>query len=129
MRHQYPGLRLPGANGVVKLYIPSTTVASDGVASAPSATILPWGREADSSTAGDGFSSIAALLCSSPSQDRSVDFLHSTKLVVNQVRLPSDKYYSGNGFHLQARPDNSHGQSAKYAGNVDEPGFRGRLLF
>jgi hypothetical protein len=34
-----------------------------------------------------------------------------------------------NGFHLQARPDNSHGRSAKYASNVDEPGFRGRLLF
>jgi hypothetical protein len=35
------------------------------------------------------------VLGSSPSQDRSVDFLHSTKLVVNQVRLPSYKYYSG----------------------------------
>jgi hypothetical protein len=35
----------------------------------------------------------------------------------------------GNGFHLQARPGNSHGGSAKYAGNVDEPGFRGRLFF
>jgi hypothetical protein len=34
------------------------------------------------------------VLGSSPSQDRSVDFLHSTKLVVNQVRLPSYKYYS-----------------------------------
>jgi hypothetical protein len=33
------------------------------------------------------------------------------------------------GLHLQARPDNSHGQSAKYAGNVDEPCFRRRLLF
>jgi hypothetical protein len=30
----------------------------------------------------------------SPSQDRSVDFLHSKKLVVNQLRLPSYKYYS-----------------------------------
>jgi hypothetical protein len=35
------------------------------------------------------------VLCSSPSQERSVDFLHSTKLVVNQVRSPSYKYYSG----------------------------------
>jgi hypothetical protein len=35
------------------------------------------------------------VLGSSPSQDKSVDFLHSTKLVVNQVRLPSYKYYSG----------------------------------
>jgi hypothetical protein len=35
----------------------------------------------------------------------------------------------GNGFHLQARVDNSHGWSAKYAGNVDEPDFRGCLFF
>jgi hypothetical protein len=70
-------------------------VASGGVTSAPGTTVSPWGREADSSTAGDGFSLVAAVLGSSPSQDRSVDFLHSTKLVVNQVRLPSYKYYSG----------------------------------
>jgi hypothetical protein len=49
----------------------------------------------DTSIAGDGFSSVAAVLCSSPSEERSVDFLHSTKLVVNQVRSPSYKYYSG----------------------------------
>jgi hypothetical protein len=35
----------------------------------------------------------------------------------------------GDGFHLQAGPDNSHGQSAKYAGNINKPGFRGRLPF
>jgi hypothetical protein len=45
-----------------------------------------------------GFSSAAVVLGSSPSQDRSVDFLHSTKLVVNQVRLSSYKYYSGKVF-------------------------------
>jgi hypothetical protein len=45
-----------------------------------------------------GISSAAAVLGSSPSQDKSVDFLHSTKLVVNQVRLPSYKYYSGKIF-------------------------------
>jgi hypothetical protein len=38
------------------------------------------------------------MLGSSPSQDKSVDFLHSTKLVVNQVRLSSFKYYSGKVF-------------------------------
>jgi hypothetical protein len=52
----------------------------------------------DSSTASVEFSSTAAVLGSSPSQDKSVDFLHSTKLVVNQVRLPSYKYYSGKVF-------------------------------
>jgi hypothetical protein len=31
--------------------------------------------------------------------------------------------------HLQARPDNSHGRSAKYAGDVDKSGFGGRLSF
>jgi hypothetical protein len=43
-------------------------------------------------------SSAAAVLGSSPSQDKLVDFLHSTRLVVNQVRLPSYKYYSGKVF-------------------------------
>jgi hypothetical protein len=38
------------------------------------------------------------MLGSSLSQDKSVDFLHSTKSVVNQVRLPSYKYYSGKVF-------------------------------
>jgi hypothetical protein len=89
------GLRLLLRVGVIAaIYIPSTTVASGGVASAPGATVSPWGREADSSTVGDKFSSVAVVLGSSPSQERSVDFLHSTKLVVNQVRLPSYKYYS-----------------------------------
>jgi hypothetical protein len=32
------------------------------------------------------------------------------------------------GFHLQVRPDNSHGRSAKYAGDIYEPGFGGRLF-
>jgi hypothetical protein len=33
------------------------------------------------------------------------------------------------GLHLQARLDNSHGRGAKYASNVNEPGFRGCLFF
>jgi hypothetical protein len=40
-------------------------------------------------------SSATAALGSSPSQDKSVDFLQSTSLVVNQVRLPGYTYYSG----------------------------------
>jgi hypothetical protein len=52
----------------------------------------------DSSTAGDGFSSAAAVLSSSPSQDRSVDLLHSANLVVSQARLPNYMYYSGMDF-------------------------------
>jgi hypothetical protein len=83
----------------------------------------------DSSGAGVGSSSTAAVLGSFPSQDRPVDFLHSTKLVINQVRLPSYKVLLGKGFHLQARPDDSHGRSAKYAGDVYKPGFSERLFF
>jgi hypothetical protein len=52
----------------------------------------------DSSAAGVRISSAAAVLGSSPSQDKSVDFLHITKLVVNQVRLPSYQYNSGKIF-------------------------------
>jgi hypothetical protein len=48
----------------------------------------------DSSIAADGFSSAAAASGSSPSQDRSVDFLHSTNLVISQARLPTYTYYS-----------------------------------
>jgi hypothetical protein len=93
------GLRLlPEANDVIEMYIPFTMVASGGVVSAPGATVSTWGREADCSAATDGFSSLAAASGSSPSQDRSVDFLHSTKLMVNQVRLSSYKYYSGKVF-------------------------------
>jgi hypothetical protein len=43
-------------------------------------------------------SSAVAVLGSSTSQDKSVDFLHGTKLVINQARLPSYKYYSGKIF-------------------------------
>jgi hypothetical protein len=47
----------------------------------------------DSSTAADGSFSAAAVLGSSPSQDISVDFLHSINLVINQARLPTYTYY------------------------------------
>jgi hypothetical protein len=47
---------------------------------------------------GAEISSATAVLGSSPSQDKSVDFPHSTRLVVNQVRLPSYKYYLGKVF-------------------------------
>jgi hypothetical protein len=43
-------------------------------------------------------SSATAVLGSSSSQDKSVDLLHSTQSVVNQVRLPNYMYYSGKIF-------------------------------
>jgi hypothetical protein len=35
----------------------------------------------------------------------------------------------GKCFHLQARPNDSHGRSAKYAGDIYKPGFGGHLFF
>jgi hypothetical protein len=35
----------------------------------------------------------------------------------------------GDGFHFQTRSDHSHGWSAKYTGNINKPGFCGRLFF
>jgi hypothetical protein len=67
-RRQCWGLRLLlGVGSFTAVYVPSTMVASGGVTSMPGATVSPWGREADSSIAGEGFSSVAAVLCSSSS--------------------------------------------------------------
>jgi hypothetical protein len=52
----------------------------------------------DSSTAAVRFSSAATASGSSPSQDRSVDFLRSTHRVVSQARLLNSMYYSGMDF-------------------------------
>jgi hypothetical protein len=60
------------------VYSPSTMLASGSIASTAGATVSAWGRGADSSAAGAEASSAAAVLGSSPSQDKSVDFLHNT---------------------------------------------------
>jgi hypothetical protein len=73
-------------------------LASGSVASMAGVSVSARGRGADSSAAGVESSSATAALGSSPSQDKSVDFLQSTSLVVNQVRLPSYTYYSGKIF-------------------------------
>jgi hypothetical protein len=52
----------------------------------------------DSSAAGADSSSATAALGSSSSQVKSVVFLQSTQLVVNQVRLPNHMYYLGKIF-------------------------------
>jgi hypothetical protein len=70
-------------------------LVSGRVASTTGAMVSSWGRGADSSVAGVESSSATAALGSSPSQDKFVDFLQSTSLMVNQVRLPSYTYYSG----------------------------------
>jgi hypothetical protein len=69
-------------------------LASGSVASTAGAMVSAWGRGADSSAVSAESSSATIALGSSPSQDKSVNFLHSTQLVVNQVRLPIYMYYS-----------------------------------
>jgi hypothetical protein len=73
-------------------------VASDGVASTPGVMVSAWGRGADSSTVAGGFSSAATVSGSSPSQDKSVDLLHSIHWVVSQARLLNSMCYSGMDF-------------------------------
>jgi hypothetical protein len=46
----------------------------------------------------NGFSLAATVFGSSPSEDRSVGFLHSTHWVVSQARLLNSMYYSGMDF-------------------------------
>jgi hypothetical protein len=77
------------------VYSPSTMLASGSVASTVGAMVSAWGAGADSSAAGVDSSSATAALGSSSSQDKSVDFLLSTRWVVNQVRLQIHMYYSG----------------------------------
>jgi hypothetical protein len=76
------------------VYSPSTMLASGSIASTDGAMVPAWGRGADSSAVGAESSSATAALGSSSSQVKLVDFLHSTQLVVNQVRLPNYMYYS-----------------------------------
>jgi hypothetical protein len=80
------------------IHVPSTMVASCSVASAACATISVCGRGADSSTSADRSSSPAAALGSSPSQDRSVDFLHNTTPMIRQARLSIYMNYSEIGY-------------------------------
>jgi hypothetical protein len=65
---------------------------------------------------------------SSPSQDKSVDFLHKyTKLVVIQARL-LHQVLLGQIQYLQAGPDYRHGRCSKDTGNIHQPSFGGRFL-
>jgi hypothetical protein len=80
---------------VCAVYSPSTMLASGSVASTAGASVAAWGAGADSSAAGAESSSAIAVLGSSSSQVKSVDFRRSTQPVVNQVRLPNYMYYSG----------------------------------
>jgi hypothetical protein len=73
-------------------------LASGSVASTAGASVSIWGAGADSSAAGAESSLAITMLGPSSFQVKSVDFLHSTQLVANQVRLPNYMYYSGKIF-------------------------------
>jgi hypothetical protein len=80
------------------------------------------------SSAGGATSSATADEGSSPSQDRSVDFLQKhTQLVVSQPRLLQQVLLAKMEYS-QVRPDYCHGQSTEDAGNVDHSTLGGRLL-
>jgi hypothetical protein len=73
-------------------------LASGNAAFTAGASDSACGAGADSSVAGTDSSSTTAVLGSSPSQVKSVDFLQSTQLVINPVRLLNQMYYSGKTF-------------------------------
>jgi hypothetical protein len=65
---------------------------------------------------------------STPSQDRSVDFLQKhTQLVVSQPRLLQQVLLAKMRY-LQVRPDYCHGRGTKDAGDIDQSTLGGRLL-
>jgi hypothetical protein len=65
---------------------------------------------------------------SSPSQDKSVDFLQKyTKLVVIQARI-LHHVLLGKVQYLQAGPDYRHGRGTEDAGNINQSTLGGRLL-
>jgi hypothetical protein len=76
-------------------YLPSTTLASGNAAPAAGASDSAWGAGVDSSAGGATSSSATVVEGSSPSQDRSVDFLQKH---TNWLSIKSDYYtknYSG----------------------------------
>jgi hypothetical protein len=76
-------------------YLPSTTLASGNAAPAAGASDSAWGAGVDSSAGGVTSSSATTVEGSSPSQDRSVDFLQK---YTNWLSIKIDyytKYYSG----------------------------------
>jgi hypothetical protein len=104
-------------------------LAPGSVASTAGASVSAWGRGADSSVAGVEPPSATAALGSSPSQDKSVDFLHKYTMGCQPSTTTNLYVLLEEEHHLQARPDYCHGWGAKYAGDVDKSSFSRRLLF
>jgi hypothetical protein len=95
------------------------TLASGKVASSAGASDSPRGARADSSAGGGASSSATAVAGSSPSQDKSVDFLQSTQAGCQPSTTTTFNVLLGKDQHLQARPDYCHGWGTEDTGNVD----------
>jgi hypothetical protein len=102
-------------------------LASGSDVSAAGGSGTAWEAGADSSADG-ATSSATAEEGSSPSQDRSVDFLQMhTQLVVSQPRLLQEVLLVKMQY-LQVRPDYCHGRGTKDAGDIDQSTLARRLL-
>jgi hypothetical protein len=101
-------------------------VASGNGASVAGGSVTVWVVGAASS-AGGASSSATAEEGSSPSQDKSVDFLQKhSQMVVSQHQL-LQQVLLGRTRYLQVRPDNCHGRSTEDAGDIDQSTLGGRL--
>jgi hypothetical protein len=77
---------------------------------------------------GTASSSATAVAGSSPSQDKSVDFLQSTQAGCQPSTTTTLNVLLGKDQYLQARTDYHHGWGAEDAGNVDQSCLGRRFL-
>jgi hypothetical protein len=77
---------------------------------------------------GAASSPATAVVGSSPSQDRSVDFLQSIQAGCQPSTTATPNVLLGKDQHLQARPDHRHGWGPEDTGDVDQSCL-GRRLF
>jgi hypothetical protein len=80
------------------------------------------------SSAGAVSSPATAVVGSSSSQVKSVDFLQSTQAGCQPSTTTKSNVLLGKDEHLQARPDYRHGWGAEDAGNVDQSSLGRRFL-
>jgi hypothetical protein len=82
----------------------------------------------DFSAGGAVSSSATSAAGSSPSQDKSVDFLQSTQIGCQPSTTTTSNVLLGKDQYLQARPDHRHSWGAEDTGNVDQSCLGRRLL-
>jgi hypothetical protein len=104
------------------------TLASGNIASAAGASDSARGAGADSSAGGTASSSATAVAGSSPSQDKSVDFLQSTQAGCQPSTTTTSNVLLGKDQRLQARSNHRHGWGAEDTSDVDQSRLGRRLL-